>query len=137
MGKGLGPLSLMISEDWLANAWRTGPLDVSGVRFQDAGQGPDFGLTPPLGGCPKQRETIILIPLVLLRCTVCAVSIDVELGLTLVSPLAPPRRSPTRAASRFHRVWPLAGLGFAVIVNMAWISFLGFEFVKLMKLAFS
>ena len=62
---------------------------------------------------------------------------EIEPGLTLVSPVALPRRAPTRAVSRFRRIWPVAGLGFAVIVNMAWIGFLGFEFVKLMKLAFS
>jgi len=31
----------------------------------------------------------------------------------------------------------VAGLGFAVIVNMAWIGFLGFEFFKPIELAFS
>ena len=92
---------------------------------------------PPLGGCPKRREGIILIGLVLLRYTVCAVSIDVELSSAPVSPLVPPRHLVTWAIPRFHRIWPVASLGFAVIVNMAWIGFLGFEFVKLMKLAFS
>ena len=87
-------------------------------------------LPPQLGGCPKRRERD-LIGLVLLRCTVCAVSIDVKLSSAPVSPLVP-RRQPPR-----HYIWPVASLGFIVIVNMAWIGFLGFEFVKLMKLAFS
>ena len=33
--------------------------------------------------------------------------------------------------SLFHRILPLAGLGFAVIVNVAWIGFLGFGLFKL------
>ena len=73
----------------------------------------------------------------LLRCTVCAVSIDVEFSSAPVSRLVPPRHLVTWALPLLHRIWPVAGLGFVVIVNMAWIGFLGFEFVKLMKLAFS
>jgi len=64
------------------------------------------------------------------------VSSEIELGLMLVSPVAPPRRSVTRAISRFHRFWPVAGLGFIVIVNVAWMGFLGFEFFKLIEAAF-
>ena len=33
--------------------------------------------------------------------------------------------------SLFHRILPLAGLAFAVIVNVAWIGFLGFALFKL------
>jgi hypothetical protein len=33
--------------------------------------------------------------------------------------------------SLFHRILPLAGLVFAVIVNVAWIGFLGFGLLKL------
>ena len=33
--------------------------------------------------------------------------------------------------SLFHRILPMAGLAFAVIVNVAWISFLGFGLFKL------
>jgi len=61
---------------------------------------------------------------------------ETEPGLTLVSPVALPRRASTRAVSRFRRIWPVAGLGFAVIVNVAWIGFLGFEFFKLIEAAF-
>ena len=65
-------------------------------------------------------------------------SSDVDRASKPVSPsLVPPRHLVTWAISCFHRIWVVAGLGFAVIVNMAWIGFLGFEFVKLMKLAFS
>ena len=106
------------------------------IRFQHARRKEAFG-PPPFGGCPKRRERIIVIRLVLLRCTVCAVSIDVEFSTAPVSRLVPPRHLVTWALALLHRIWPVAGLGFAVIVNMAWIGFLGFEFVKLMKLAFS
>ena len=73
---------------------------------------------------------------VLLRCMVRAVSSDAELVLTPVSPLVPPRHLVTWAISRFDRIWPVAGLGFAVIVNVAWMGFLGFEFFKLIEFAF-
>jgi hypothetical protein len=71
------------------------------------------------------------------RCTVCVVSSDVEFASMPVSPLVSPRHLVTWAIPRFHRFWPVAGLGFAVIVNMAWIGFLGFEFFKLIEIAFS
>ena len=64
---------------------------------------------------------------------ICAVSSQAELLLTPASPLVPPRHSVTSAISRFHRIWPVAGLGFAVIVNVAWMGFLGFEFFKLIE----
>ena len=73
----------------------------------------------------------------LLRCVICAVSSDAELVLTPVSsPLVPPGHLVTSAISRFHRIWPVAGLGFAVIVNVAWMGFLGLEFFKLIEFAF-
>ena len=50
--------------------------------------------------------------------------------------LAPRRRLFTLATSRFHRIWPVAGLGFAVLVKVAWMGFLGFEFFKLIEAAF-
>jgi len=31
----------------------------------------------------------------------------------------------------FHRIWPVAALALAVIVNSAWIGFLGFGLFKL------
>jgi hypothetical protein len=33
--------------------------------------------------------------------------------------------------SFFHRIWPAAGLGVAVIVTAAWSSFLGYELLRL------
>jgi hypothetical protein len=38
--------------------------------------------------------------------------------------------------SLFHRVWPVASLATAVIVNLAWMGFLGYGLVKLAKQAF-
>jgi len=64
------------------------------------------------------------------------VSSDIEFASTLVSPVAPPQRSLTRTISRFRRIWPVAGLGFALIVNVAWIGFLGFGLFKLIEAAF-
>ena len=64
------------------------------------------------------------------------VSSDIEFASTLVSPAAPPRRSFTRTISRFRRIWPVAGLGFALIVNVAWMGFLGFGLFKLIEAAF-
>ena len=63
-------------------------------------------------------------------------SSDIEFASTLVSAAAPPRRSFTRTISRFRRIWPVAGLGFALIVNVAWIGFLGFGLFKLIEAAF-
>ena len=59
-------------------------------------------------------------------------SSDIEFASTLVSPVAPPRRT----ISRIRRIWPVAGLGFALIVNVAWIGFLGFGLFKLIEAAF-
>ena len=64
------------------------------------------------------------------------VSDDIEFASTLVSPVAPPRRSFTQTNSRFRRIWPVAGLGFALIVNVAWMGFLGFGLFKLIEAAF-
>ena len=62
-----------------------------------------------------------------------AMSSDVKLALTLVSLLVP---LGTRAISRFHRIWPVVGMGIAVIVNLGWLGFLGVEFFKLIEAAF-
>jgi hypothetical protein len=43
---------------------------------------------------------------------------------------------PARALATFHRVWPLAGLAFAAVVNAGWIGLLGYEFFQLIKPAF-
>jgi hypothetical protein len=33
--------------------------------------------------------------------------------------------------SLFHRIWPVAGLVAAIVVNVAWMGFLGYGFFKL------
>ncbi len=35
--------------------------------------------------------------------------------------------------SPFRRIWPVAGLGIAVIVNVVWMGFLGYGFFKLVE----
>jgi hypothetical protein len=42
----------------------------------------------------------------------------------------------TQPISLFHRIWPVAGLIAAIIVNLARMSFLGYELFKLVKPAF-
>jgi hypothetical protein len=42
----------------------------------------------------------------------------------------------TQSISLFGRVWPVAGLAAAVIVNSVWIGFLGYGFSKLVETAF-
>jgi hypothetical protein len=61
---------------------------------------------------------------------------DAEVALTSVLPVATAPPLVAGAVSRFHRVWPVAALALAVIINMAWIGFLGFEFFKLIEPAF-
>jgi hypothetical protein len=38
--------------------------------------------------------------------------------------------------SLFHRIWPVAGLVAAFVVNVAWMGFLGYGFFKLVGPAF-
>ena len=38
--------------------------------------------------------------------------------------------------SLFHRIWPAAGLVAAIVVNAAWMGFLGYGFFKLVGPAF-
>jgi hypothetical protein len=38
--------------------------------------------------------------------------------------------------SLFRRIWPVAGLAAAVIVNVVWMGFLGYGFFKLVGPAF-
>ena len=54
-------------------------------------------------------------------------SSDVELPLTPISPLVRPTQFVTLTISRFYRIWPVPGLGLALIVNVAWLGFLGFD----------
>ena len=60
---------------------------------------------------------------------------DIDLAATLALDAAAMHLR-ARALARFHRVWPLAGLALATVVNAAWIGLLGYEFFKLLKSAF-
>ena len=40
-------------------------------------------------------------------------------------------RIPPHPFSLFYRIWPVALLGVALIFNVVWMGFLGFEFFKL------
>ena len=62
-----------------------------------------------------------------------AMSSNVKLALTLVSLLMPLGYA---GNSRFHRIWPVVGMGIAVAVNLGWLGFLGVEFFKLIEAAF-
>jgi hypothetical protein len=65
---------------------------------------------------------------------------NIELALVTASSDAPPQHvvawATLWAIFDFHRILPAAILGFAVIVNVAWMGFLGFEFFKLIEAAF-
>jgi hypothetical protein len=47
-----------------------------------------------------------------------------------------PSSSITQSISVFHRVWPAAGLTAAIIVNLAWVGFLGYGVFKLVEPVF-
>jgi len=42
----------------------------------------------------------------------------------------------TQPISLFHRIWPVAGSVAAIVVNLAWMSFLGYGLFKLVKPGF-
>ena len=48
---------------------------------------------------------------------------DGEPALVPILHLVPAPTSVTPAISRFHRIWPVVALAFAVIINLAWIGF--------------
>ena len=45
--------------------------------------------------------------------------------------IASPVPSLPRQISLFRRIWPVAGLGFAVIATAAWSGFVGYELFRL------
>ena len=51
-------------------------------------------------------------------------------------PTLPLTSDPLQSISVFHRVWPVAGLTAAIIVNLAWVGFLGYGFFKLVEPVF-
>jgi hypothetical protein len=55
---------------------------------------------------------------------------------TPIPPLTSDRPFMTQPISLFYRFWPVAGLATAVIINLAWMGFLGYGFFKLVEPAF-
>jgi len=55
--------------------------------------------------------------------------------VTLTETAAPPGLASTVHA-RFSNALPLIGLGFAAIVDAAWIVFLGYEFFRFVEFVF-
>ncbi len=39
-------------------------------------------------------------------------------------------------APRFHRIWPAAVIGFALMINVAWVALLGYGLTAIIRLMF-
>jgi hypothetical protein len=61
---------------------------------------------------------------------------EAQVVATPVPPLTSERPLIAEPISRFHRIWPLAGLAAAMMVNLAWMGFLGYGFFKLVEPVF-
>ena len=85
---------------------------------------------PVLHGWVKPRTQELETPIITKRTTVIA---KVELVVTPIPPLTLDLPFVTQPISLFHRIWPVAGLIVAIIVNLAWMSFLGYGLFKLVK----
>jgi hypothetical protein len=55
---------------------------------------------------------------------------------TPIPPLASDLPLIPEPISVFRRIWPVAGLVAAIVVNMAWMGFLGYGFFKLVEPVF-
>jgi hypothetical protein len=55
---------------------------------------------------------------------------------TPILPLMTERPLIPQPISRFHRIWPVVGLAAAMMVNLAWMGFLGYGFFKLVEPVF-
>jgi hypothetical protein len=53
-----------------------------------------------------------------------------------IPPLTPDLTCIAQPIPLFDRIWPVTGLVAAVVVNAAWMGFLGYEFFKLVGPAF-
>jgi hypothetical protein len=60
----------------------------------------------------------------------------VQVVVTPIPPLTSDLPFITQSISLFGRLWPVAGLAAAVIVNLVWVGFLGYGFSKLVETAF-
>ena len=56
--------------------------------------------------------------------------------VTPIPPLTSDLPFITQSISLFGRVWPVAGVAAALMVNLAWIGFLGYGFFRLVEPAF-
>jgi len=59
-----------------------------------------------------------------------------QVVVTPIPPLTSDLPFITQSISLFGRLWPVAGLAAAVIVNLAWVGFLGYGSFKLVETAF-
>jgi hypothetical protein len=64
------------------------------------------------------------------------VSAKAQVVVAPIPPLTSDLPFITQSISLFGRLWPVAGLAAAVIVNLAWVGFLGYGFSKLVETAF-
>jgi hypothetical protein len=55
-------------------------------------------------------------------------------NVALMPPLTSGLPFISESISLFRRIWPVAGLAAAVIVNVVWMGFLGYGFFKLVGL---
>jgi hypothetical protein len=55
---------------------------------------------------------------------------------TPIPPLTSERPLIPEPISLLRRIWPVAGLAAAMMVNLAWMGFLGYEFLKLVEPVF-
>jgi hypothetical protein len=56
-----------------------------------------------------------------------------EVVVTPIPPLTLDLPFVTQPISVFHHIWAVAGLAAAIIVNLAWMGFLGYGLFKLVK----
>jgi hypothetical protein len=56
---------------------------------------------------------------------------EAKVVATTMSPLTSDLPFIPEPISLFHRIWPVAGLAVAVIVNVPWMGFLGYRLFKL------
>jgi hypothetical protein len=61
---------------------------------------------------------------------------EAQVVATSFPPLASERPLIPEPISLFHRMWPVAGLVAAMMVNLAWVGFLGYGFFKLVEPVF-
>jgi hypothetical protein len=61
---------------------------------------------------------------------------EAQVVATPMPPLTSERSLIPEPISYIHRIWPVAGLVVAMMVNLAWMGFVGYGFLKLVEPAF-